>query len=48
MIFCIVEQFIFNVLFCSSCKDSYYGEESFKKHECYLLNKTIQPQYEFD
>ena len=48
MIFCIVEQLIFNVPFCSSCKDSYYGEESFKKHECYLLNRTIQPQYEFD
>ena len=33
-IFCIVERLIFNVLYCTNCKDSYYGEDAFKAHKC--------------
>ena len=46
-IFCIVEQLIFNTLYCPLCKTSFYGNEEFQKHGCTDIT-YVEPEHEFD
>ena len=44
---CIVEQLILNVLSCTICKNSFYGEEAFNEHPCHSLT-DVRAEHEFD